>query len=148
MHGILAGVTRWSLRLIGILWIVMAATWVHWCYVVADRMWHGLYFAGGTWGCIVNFSTVALAPIGAVLVWRRASLIGSAILLFLAVSRLSDQLWFMWEEPAFCLALMPGLLTDLVLSLATCVAVGAHAVVTAIEEGQDTVRGHLSRGST
>jgi hypothetical protein len=108
----------------------MAGDRLTWCYIVAGRMWHGQYFAAGGWARVVNFSTVLFGPIGAILVWKRRELLGTGILLFLAIGWLSLNVDLLWDPSL--LFLVPEASMYLALSLLTLLVVGAHALVRAM----------------
>jgi O-antigen ligase len=82
-------VTR-AVRLIGVGWLIVAAYYAPWTYVIGRKIVAGAVFTVDAWTMATPFVILCIAPIGALATWRKEDFVGRALLALVALN------WLLW----------------------------------------------------
>ncbi len=77
-----------SLRCVAAMWLLLAVTYIPWMVGIVSMARHGAQFSVGLWTLATPFVIVLVAPISALLVFRKRTVSGGVLLAVVATDRI------------------------------------------------------------
>lgn len=79
-----------AVRLIGIAWLIVAASYLRWAVAIGRMIFSRTQFTVDAWTLATPFVILVLAPVGAFLAWRKKDLLGRMLLIVVSIN------WLLW----------------------------------------------------